>query len=226
MRAIARTVVGAVALAVSAGTTPAAAQNYDGGAIIKFGVFWQATQLRIAQELNGVGFGSGTQEGWLHGGLSAGIDWRLTRNWLAGVEIDGSFGDARGRINGIDYGLDYQFNIRGRLGYYTRPDLMIYGVTGLSYLGFEAQNSGVGRFKAAETVNGWNLGAGVEYEWHHVLLFGEYSHTFYDTREFSLGNSRYRADADADVFRLGVKFKVGHDHAHWIGRHYDPPPIK
>lgn len=232
MRAIVRTLAAALAagsavFAIAAvGNTPAQAQSYDGGAIIKFGAFWQMTQMSIAQEQNGVSAGSGTQGGWLHGGVSAGIDWRLPYNMMLGFEADGSFGDARGFVGGIDYGFDYLFNLRGRVGYYTRPDLMVYMTTGLSYLGFEAQNQGVGRSKASETVGGWILGVGLEYEWHHVILFGEYNHGWYGSREFTLDNVRHEVDAEVDVFRIGMKFKVGHDHYHWAGRHYDPPPLK
>jgi opacity protein-like surface antigen len=215
-----------VSAATAVATTPAAAQNYDGGAIVKFGVFWQGTQTNFSQVRNGISDGSGTQDGWLHGGLSVGLDINLPYQWMIGVEMDGSFGDARGTINAIDYGFDYLFNMRGRLGYYMRPDLMIYGATGLSYLGFEAQSQGVGRLKASETVTGWNAGIGLEYTWHHVILFGEYSHSVFQGREFTIGNDRIKADADADVFRLGMKFKVGHDHYHGLGRVYDLPPLK
>jgi len=224
MQAIVRASAVMVALTFSLATTPVGAQSYDGGAIVKFGAFWQGTSMDISQTRAGVPAGSGSQDGWAHGGLSVGLDFHMPYNWMLGVEMDGSLGDARGFVGGVNYGFDYLFNLRGRVGYYTRPDLLVYATTGLSYLGFEAQDHVAGRLKVAETLGGWNVGVGVEYAWHHVILFGEYSHSFFGSRSFTLADVRHEADADVDVFRLGIKFKVGHDHHHGIGRHYDPPP--
>lgn len=221
MRAIVRAAVALSALALS--FTAVQAQRYDGSAIIKFGVFGQGTRLDTRETQPVVA--SGSQDGFT-GGFSGGIDFHLPHHLLLGVELDGSFGDARGFVNGTDYGFDYMLNMRGRLGVYVRPDLMIYATSGVSWLGFEAQQQGVGALKAVETVTGWTVGAGVEYEWHHVIVFGEYFHGWYGSREFNLANVRHEAEIDADVFRVGLKFKVGHDHHHDIGRVYDPKPLK
>ena len=51
------------------------------------------------------------------------------------------------------------------------------------------------------------LGGGMEYELHHVVLFGEYLHANYGSNSFQLGGVTHTADMDADVFRAGIKFK-------------------
>jgi opacity protein-like surface antigen len=158
------------------------------------------------------------------GGVSAGMDIQLPYNWLIGAEIDGSFGDSRGFVGVTDYGFDYMLNARGRIGFFARPELLVYATAGMSWIGFEAQQ-GPG-LKSSETVAGWNAGVGIEYQWDHVILFGEYFHAGFASHDFVLSGAR-SVDIDADVFRLGLKFKVGHDHSHpnW-GRHYEPEPLK
>lgn len=220
MRALFR--AGVAACALVAGSLPAAAQNYDGTAIIKFGAFGQYGSIGVSETAPAAA--SSTRDDF-QGGLSAGMDFRLPYRLLLGVEIDASMGDSRNFVAGTDYGLDYIFNARGRFGFYVHPDWLLYAAAGVSWLGFEAQQQGVGDFKASETVGGWTVGAGIEYEWHHVLLFGEYLHAEYGARPFTLGIVRHEADLDADIFRLGIKFKVGHDHHHW-GRYYEPSPLK
>lgn len=254
MRATVRAAAAILALAFGAAAGPAGAQSYDGNTIIKFGVFQQSMLLHMQDRLRVDGpvpfvqpadlTDSATVGTVLAGGLSIGIDFHLPYGLLAGFELDGSLGDAR--INNLhgarapifptDYGFDYLLNLRGRLGYYTRPDLLIYGTAGYSYVGWEAHGKSTGSAKVAETVPGFILGVGLEYEWHHVLLFAEYSHGWYDSRAYTLRfqtptvpplpvNERHIADGEVDTIRLGIKFKVGHDHHGW-GRWYDPKPLK
>lgn len=222
MGGLARAFSGALVL-LATGIAPASAQRYDGSAIIKFGVFGQSTSIHV-QENQPISASGNPESGWT-GGVSSGIDFNISSRFLIGVEIDGSFGDARGGVNGTDYGFDYLFNLRGRVGAYMRPDLLIYATSGVSWLGFEAQQAGVG-LKAAETVTGYIVGAGIEYDWGHAIIFGEYSHGFYGAREFNIGGIRHEAELDVDIFRVGVKFKIGHDHHHGGILVAGPPPLK
>ena len=210
-------------LLLAATFVPASAQRYDGSAIIKFGVFGQHTGMHV-QETQPLS-ASGTQDSGYTGGFSSGIDFNISSRFMIGVEVDGSFGDARGLVNGTDYGFDYLFNLRGRVGAYLRPDLLVYATSGVSWLGFEAQQPGVG-IKAAETTAGYIVGGGVEFDWGPAILFGEYSRGFYGSREFNLAAVRHEAEFDVDIIRVGVKFKIGHDHDHASGREYDPRPLK
>ncbi len=212
-----------VLLVLAAGIVPANAQRYDGSAIFKFGVFGQNTRLQVQE--NQPLAASGSHESGYTGGVSSGIDFNITSRFLIGVEIDGSFGDARGVVNGTDYGFDYLFNLRGRVGAYLRPDLLVYATSGVSWLGFEAQQPGVG-IKAADTVTGYIVGGGIEYDWGHAILFGEYSRGFYGSREFNLAAVRHEVDLDVDVIRVGLKFKIGHDHHQSAIVVDDPRPLK
>ncbi|HEX4893494.1 MAG TPA: outer membrane beta-barrel protein [Hyphomicrobiaceae bacterium] len=210
----------AALLLLIAGSAPSLAQNYDGGAVLKFGVFGQTGPFKFSEPA--VGSSSRSD---IMGGVSAGMDIQLPYNWMIGAEIDGSFGDSRGFVGPTDYGFDYMLNARGRVGYFAHPDLLVYATAGISWLGFEAQQGPA--IKTSETVGGWNVGVGVEYQWHHVILFGEYFHAGFASHDFTLNGGAHTVDIDADVFRLGLKFKVGHDHTHpnW-GRHYEPEPLK
>ena len=207
----------AVALAMIGGSA-ALAQNYDGDTLFRFGAFGQGTFLNYG--VTRPAAVSSSSNG-LTGGLSAGIDYHPSKYWLMGVEIDAGLGDARGLANGFSYGFDYLATLRGRFGVYPDPDWLIYGTAGVAFLGTEVQ-SAITSSKAVETLNGLVVGFGVEYNWHHVILFGEYDYATFGTRQFTINNVRHETDADMHALRFGIKFKVGHDHHPDIGRHYDP----
>lgn len=220
--------VGALALALAGIGGTASAQTYEGSSVIKFGAFGQWGKVGVKQTAIGSIFSdaSGNDSGF-QGGVSAGIDFHLPYRFLIGVEMDGSFGDTGPTIGTgtpLAYSMDYLFNVRGRLGYYVHPSWLIYGTVGGSWLGFEAQNKNLS-FKHSETVNGIVYGGGLEFDLHHVLMFAEYLHGSYDSREFGSGLFRVRSELDSDVVRVGLKFRVGNDYEH-IGRHYDPEPLK
>lgn len=201
----------------------AEAQRYDGSGVVKFGVFGQGTFLNVDQTLPVV---ASSEPSGFAGGVSAGYDFRLYDRWLLGVEIDGSFGDARARAGLTDYGFDYLLTARGRLGAYVRPGWLLYGTAGVGFLGIEAQRPGLG-LKADDTLTGYVVGAGTEIDWHHVILFGEYLYGDFGDRQFSINDNtgffpatlRHDASFDAHLVRLGIKFKVGHDYSH----DYDHP---
>ena len=210
------------AAAVGAGSltgvpTSANAQNYDGDLIVRFGTFGQGAFLNWNNTLPGK---SSASAAGLTGGLVVGVDYHPSPYWLLGVELDGSLGDTRGSVNNIGYGFDYMASLRGRFGVYPTKDWLLYGTAGISYLGFEAQNHITGT-KASETVPGLLVGAGVEYNWSHVILFGEYDFTNSGARQYTLSNVRQETEVNAHMLRFGIKFKVGHDYER-LGRHYDP----
>ncbi|MGD9806513.1 MAG: outer membrane protein [Hyphomicrobiaceae bacterium] len=209
--------VGAALVFATAGVAAANAQNYDGSGLVKFGVFGQATMLDVDQSLPAIA--SGTASG-IAGGVSAGYDLTLYRSLLIGIEADGSFGDARETVGFTDYGHDYLFTIRGRLGVYAHPGWLIYGTAGVGFLGIEAQQPGVG-LKSAQTLTGFVGGVGTEFDWSgHFTVFTEYLYGNFGETTFALPQGTlvplqdHKADIDSHVVRVGLKFKIGHDYAH------------
>lgn len=205
----------AAVIVLAASASAVSAQSYDGSGLVKFGVFGQGTFLEADQSLPVIA--SASPSGFA-GGVSAGYDLRLYRHFLLGVEIDGSFGDARGKAGITDYGFDYLMTARGRIGVQFERDWLLYGTVGVGFLGIEAQNPGVGN-KATDTLTGVVAGAGLEIPLSHVLLFSEYLYGDFGSREFSIAGARHDVDIQSHVVRAGIKFKVGHDYAH----SYDHP---
>lgn len=209
----------ALLLLAAAAVSPAYAQRYDGGGLLKFGVFGQGTFLDLAIQQPGSGSAS---PGGLGVGVSFGYDIRTGSGFLYGIEADGSFGDARSTALGTGYGFDYLATLRGRAGFYTRPDLLIYGTAGVAFLGFEAQPTNGGS-KAYETLTGYTVGVGAEWDLAHTLLFAEYLYAGFGDRQFNVDAVRHDVDADAHLLRFGIKFKTGHDFEHGVSRgSYDP----
>ena len=202
---------------IAGGFVPANAQNYDGDLIVRFGAFGQGALLHWNNTLPAKTTATGSG---LTGGLVVGLDYHPSPYWLLGVEIDASLGDARGSVNGIGYGFDYMAALRGRFGVYPQKDWLLYGTAGFAYLGFEAQNH-ISGTKASETVPGLLVGLGVEYNWSHVILFGEYDYANFSSRQYTISNIRRESEVDTHMLRFGIKFKVGHDYER-LGRHYDP----
>ncbi|MGE0766024.1 MAG: outer membrane protein [Hyphomicrobiaceae bacterium] len=209
--------IGTALLMAAAGIASTNAQNYDGSGLVKFGVFGQGNFYDIDQRLPAIA--SGTAGGF-SGGVSTGYDLTLHRHLLLGIEADGSFGDARETIGFTDYGQDYLFTIRGRLGFYAHPGWLIYGTAGVGFLGIEAQQPGAG-LKSAQTLTGFVGGIGTEFDWsQRFLVFAEYLYGDFGDTSFALPQGgllppqQHEADISAHLFRVGVKFKVGHDYAH------------
>lgn len=205
----------AVLLLVSIGIGAAAAQNYDGSGLLKYGSFAQGAFLDASQTQPSAA--SASPSGFT-GGVSLGYDLTVQGRWLIGLEVDGSYGDARETAGSTDYGFDYLATVRGRFGVHLRPDWLLYGTAGVGFLGIEAQLNNVG-LKAAETLTGFVGGVGTEVDWHHVILFGEYLYGNFGDTSFDVGGIAHKVEFDTHLARLGLKFKVGHDYAH----DYDHP---
>ena len=127
------------------------------------------------------------------------------------------------------YGIDYLAMIRGRLGAMVAPDWMIYGTGGLTLLGAEYKlvtqpaggAQGTGNKKLA-TLIGWAGGGGVEYDMHWATLFGEYLYANYGSWDFqNFNGNQMEVDASGSIWRLGLKFKIGHDFDHDTYRRND-----
>jgi opacity protein-like surface antigen len=209
--------VATLVLAFVLGAGAACAQNYDGTGLVKFGVFGQGTFIDIG--VSEPFIGSASPSGF-SGGVSAGYDLVAPGRWLLGVEIDGSFGDARERANNTDFGFDYAMSIRARAGLFPSHNVQLYGTAGVGYLGLEIQEPGIGR-KQMETLTGFVGGAGMEFDVGRFILFSEYLYGSYGSRSFNIANVRHTIDdVQTHMVRLGFKFKVGHDYAHELDRSY------
>jgi outer membrane immunogenic protein len=201
-------------LVAAAGAYPAQAQNYDGDAVVRVGLFAQGQWLDINQTLPG---GTGELSGFA-GGISAGYDFWRTDRFALGFEADASFGDMQDTVGTTSYGHDYLVTLRGRAGVYMHPTWLVYATGGVAWLGFEGQSTLTGN-KVADTLTGWTIGGGTEVDWRHMILFAEYLYTDFGSHSYTLDGVEERADFDGHLLRVGVKFKVGHDY--FNGSFYD-----
>ena len=223
MRMFALVVVG-----LMANMTVAQAQTYVGGGTLRVGAFGQmsAVSFDIARTSNlGATFnGSQSSSGW-GGGIAAGYDQRLGISpWIIGGEIDGSLDDAGIKAdNGRGFNSQYLATLRGRLGYNLTNVWMLYGTAGYALHGLEMKGLGGNNTnpgKVETTRGGLVLGGGTEYDLDGFTVFAEYLHTNTSQWNFIAPDVpfAYKVDDSTSVFRLGVKFKVGHDYDHDIYR--------
>ena len=220
------------------------AQNWDGSGLVRFGVFLQGasndfaiTQMPVAgtplrQSANPDGFGVG---------IAAGYDLRLGQ-FIIGGEIDAAWDDGRAKPGpnigfNEQYGTDFFASARARLGVILHENWLLYMTTGYGWQGVEHKLNGFAGIggtvagtgnKKNATLEGWVIGGGLEYDASWGIIFGEYLYADYGTWSFrSFNNNNFiSVDADSHIFRLGLKFKVGHDHSHDVYRRYDGRTLK
>ena len=209
---------------------PSLAQNYDGAGLLRFGVFGQAanTEFDIRRPIEARDSGSDTAFG---GGATFGYDYLFHSGLVLGIESDIGFDTAQIDVGPREFNTNFMASVRGRIGGYVRPDLLLYGTAGVAFLGVEYDGvvspaTGL-RFDDSDTLVGWTAGVGAEFGWHNVVIFGEYLFASYDT--FSSTESidfidkvdpniivtktfRNEADVDQHLFRIGAKFIIGHDY--------------
>ena len=111
-----------------------------GGAATSINELWSPTfgVAPILGSTGGVSFAAGFQ---------AGYDWQFATSWVAGIEGDWSWANARGNLNQpwvlypsgvavpgsfttMGSTLDWVSSLRARLGYVVLPNLMVYGTVG------------------------------------------------------------------------------------------------
>ncbi len=101
-----------------------------------------------------------------------------------------------------------------------RPDLFIYGLTGVSWLNEDLKVNFATASSSNVTVPGATLGFGGEYRpasWqiagHPVTLFAQYQHTWWSTANFNAPASspgfNYAFHREDDTVKLGVNFYFG-----------------
>jgi opacity protein-like surface antigen len=206
----------------AAATGQAQAQNYDGDARLRFGAFLQGSQTDFDVERSGAPLGTASMDGF-GGGASFGYDWG--KSLILGVESDVAVEDTSERLQRRSFATDYLVTLRGRIGANLQPGWLVYATGGAAFLGVEFQGlpTVFGRTKESDTLTGWTVGGGTEIDLAGVTLFAEYLFADFDTFKATDPNenvstvparfvpARYSADVEEQLFRAGVKFKIGHD---------------
>jgi outer membrane immunogenic protein len=136
-------------------------------------------------------FSGSLNNGGFLGGVQAGYNWHVAPAWLLGVEADFDGGGAGSGSNtkvatltaplggtatySLNHSEHFLGTVRGRLGFLTSPNLLLYGTGGFAYGEINAGSSiafsstgGVGGAdsysgKASSVKDGWTAGGGFEY---------------------------------------------------------------
>ncbi len=205
-------------------TDRAAAQNYDAGLQVRFGSFFQGAIVKGDASLTPSTGTDGPFTYFSKGvGFVSGIELVNKRGWNLGVEIDAAFMDGKTTKLNAQFGVDYVVTARVRAGTHIRPDLLWYASTGPALRGSDLTTNQ----KFNRTRLGWSFGTGLEWDYGGGILFGEYMYAGFGSVDQTIGVNTFQYDAQAHAFRLGLKFKVGHDHYHddvaeRIGRRQEP----
>jgi hypothetical protein len=107
-----------------------------------------------------------------------------------------------------------------KVGAAVRPDLFIYGLTGVSWLNENLNVNFATAATSSVTIPGVTLGLGGEYRpasWqiagHPITLFAQYQHTWWSTANFNAPSSspgfNYAFRREDDTVKLGVNFYFG-----------------
>jgi opacity protein-like surface antigen len=196
-------------LFVAAAASGQAQASYDSTGALRFGAFVQGSEFDLEVErpaiARGFNFSSDTVFG---GGASIGYDWGSRKGLILGLEADVS----------VDEDADYLATFRGRLGTHLHPGWLVYATAGGAYLDVEDSDPMFG--KVSDTLTGWTVGGGTELDLDRITLFAEYLFADFDSLDFRVLNlpgtppgtvTPVSLDVDEQLFRVGVKFKIGGD---------------
>jgi opacity protein-like surface antigen len=198
----------------AAASGQAQAQTYDGSGALRFGAFVQASDFDFEVERPSIAAGfTFDSDTFYGGGVSIGYDWGSRKTLILGVEADASIDDSD---------AEYLLTFRGRLGTHLQPGWLVYATGGVALLSVEAPDrstvAGVQVSDPSDTLTGWTVGGGTELDLQRFTLFAEYLFADFDTLDFKVHGlvgpgivTPVNIDVDEQVFRVGVKFKLGHD---------------
>jgi outer membrane immunogenic protein len=202
----------AIAAGLSALSFSAAnAQNSEGTYQVRVGAFLDLGGTRLSNT-NAIDSGGSVDTGKFGVGMTGGLEMLRAGQWTLGVEGDlGISGGGLQTLNGVRYGTDFFSSLRGRAGFYIRPDWVLYGTGGVAYRGITVDGSPNFGAKVQKTQSGGIFGFGTE--WHHggTILFAEYLHTSLSNTDFAINGTNYYVTGHSNTVRLGVKFKLGYD---------------
>jgi outer membrane immunogenic protein len=144
---------------------------------------------------------SRTQAGGLLGGF-AGWNKQLDNNIVLGLEGDFSYNWNEKTVRGNDVGTDWSGSVRARAGY-AFDNALIYGAAGWTVTQGYLDPPGGGKEKKA--LNGYTLGAGVDYKFTDNM-FGRAEYRFNDYGSETINNVKFDPHQHAVIFGLGYKF--------------------
>jgi outer membrane immunogenic protein len=135
-------------------------------------------------------------------GAFAGYNYQLGNNVVLGVDGDFSYNWNEASVRGNDVGTDWSGSARARVGY-AFDDALIYGAAGWTasrgYI--DPATSG----KKTKTLNGYTLGAGVDYKvTQNIFARAEYRFNDFGTEK--IGGVNFDNKQHAVILGVGYKF--------------------
>jgi outer membrane immunogenic protein len=101
---------------------------------------------------------------------------------------------------------DWNASIRGRLGF-AADRVLIFATGGYAIADYDGFTDNGTRFPDSKTLDGFAIGAGVEYAWtDNVLVRAEYRHEDFGSATMNY-DVPYSVDPDIDMVLLGVSWK-------------------
>jgi len=198
----------AAALVCSAfGSTAASAQNYEAPGVLRFGVHGQGTFVDADLTVDGTTTAAAIDKAGF--GASFGYDWRMDRVMI-GVEADVTTVSDSLKARPESVAVDYLSTVRGRLGWFATPRVLLYATGGLAAL-HGAYEPNTAR-READIVTGWTAGGGAEYNISDMSFFAEYLRTDFGLHKWNSAQGALPVESQADIARVGVKFKIGFDY--------------
>ncbi|MNE45702.1 Porin subfamily protein [compost metagenome] len=179
---------------------------------VQGGYGWNNHDISAGPGLPGFPGFSADFDGGILGGF-VGYNHQLDNNWVIGLEGDfeKNWGDDTDDFGGgvaVNYGLDWQGSVRGRVGY-AFDRALVYGTAGWA-IGRGFVDVPAAGFGQKENFNGFTVGAGVDYAFTD-MVFGrvEYRYTNFGDKDFDfgLGAGAINSDIDQHAIRIGVGFK-------------------
>ena len=224
-----RSAVSGAFLAICLAASGAVAQGYESRDALRFGLFghFERTNLHVDTTSTATPPAAATSTAvpisGLGGGASLGYDWVRHRT-LYGIEGDFSVlvgQDTWLNPNGLAsasvlYSQQHLATLRGRLGWYATPQLLLYGTAGFAAQSFAARTGTAVNpaFTERPTVIGGVIGIGTEVDWHlYAKLFAEYQYASFGHFANSIDTTTTASvSSHSHILRLGVKFAFGEEH--------------
>lgn len=171
------------------------------------GFSWNGAYLGV---LGGYGWGNGdgsfggatASDDFDGGRLGAfvGYNWAMSSGFVVGLEGDVNYDWNENDYAGIDVGTDWSGSVRGRVGY-AWDRTLLYAAGGWTATNGNIKGPGVDE---SETLNGWTLGAGVDYAFTDNM-FARVEYRYNDFGSKNIGG--IDADFDQHVVNVGLAVK-------------------
>ena len=145
--------------------------------------------------------GDDSFDGGRFGGF-VGYNWQFSNGFVAGLEGDVNYDwNENSYAGGVDIHTGFSGSVRGRVGFaFDRALLYAAG-------GWTATNASIkgGGLNDDDMLNGWTLGAGVDYAFTDNV-FGRLEYRYNDYGRGTLAGSRFDFDQHVINVGIGVKF--------------------